>query len=202
MNFGVHFEDIAATKQHNNSSFQNRCIEQGEFSMGTLRKRATMLISQCLSQKGRKTGILLKREDNIKFDSQVIYLVCDASTINNHYAWIILYIMKQKGDRLPSLYSIPSLSSWQASPPLSPWSTSLLKMMTITTMITMPTVMITHYMRAYFNYQALVHGREFSLPGDAGIHVGSYIIIIFYIFLKSLTINRLFGSTDCMDTRS
>jgi len=29
-------------------------------------------------------------------------------------------------------------------------------------------VSIAHYMRAYFNYQALVNGKEFSLPGDAG----------------------------------
>lgn len=29
-------------------------------------------------------------------------------------------------------------------------------------------VSISHYMRAYFNYQALEHGRDFSLPSDAG----------------------------------
>jgi hypothetical protein len=29
-------------------------------------------------------------------------------------------------------------------------------------------VSIAHYMRAYFNYQALVSGRDFQLPGDAG----------------------------------
>lgn len=29
-------------------------------------------------------------------------------------------------------------------------------------------VSIAHYMRAYFNYQALVNGNEFELPGDAG----------------------------------
>lgn len=29
-------------------------------------------------------------------------------------------------------------------------------------------VSIAHYMRAYFNYQALVKGRGFSLPSDAG----------------------------------
>lgn len=29
-------------------------------------------------------------------------------------------------------------------------------------------VSIAHYMRAYFNYQALVNGRNFQLPGDAG----------------------------------
>lgn len=29
-------------------------------------------------------------------------------------------------------------------------------------------VSIAHYMRAYFNYQALVSGRDFALPGDAG----------------------------------
>ena len=28
-------------------------------------------------------------------------------------------------------------------------------------------VSIAHYMRAYFNYQALVLGNEFSLPADA-----------------------------------
>mmetsp|Transcript_21229 Transcript_21229/g.44116 ORF Transcript_21229/g.44116 Transcript_21229/m.44116 type:complete len:602 (+) Transcript_21229:281-2086(+) len=29
-------------------------------------------------------------------------------------------------------------------------------------------VSIAHYMRAYFNYQALTHGSDFSLPGDVG----------------------------------
>ena len=29
-------------------------------------------------------------------------------------------------------------------------------------------VWIAHYMRAYFNYQALENGKEFQLPGDAG----------------------------------
>lgn len=29
-------------------------------------------------------------------------------------------------------------------------------------------VSIAHYMRAYFNYQALVHGEDFELPSDAG----------------------------------
>jgi hypothetical protein len=29
-------------------------------------------------------------------------------------------------------------------------------------------VSIAHYMRAYFNYQALLNGRDFELPGDAG----------------------------------
>jgi hypothetical protein len=29
-------------------------------------------------------------------------------------------------------------------------------------------VSIAHYMRAYFNYQALVYGEEFELPGDVG----------------------------------
>jgi hypothetical protein len=29
-------------------------------------------------------------------------------------------------------------------------------------------VSIAHYMRAYFNHQALVKGRDFQLPGDAG----------------------------------
>lgn len=29
-------------------------------------------------------------------------------------------------------------------------------------------VSIAHYMRSYFNYQALVNGRNFELPGDAG----------------------------------
>ena len=29
-------------------------------------------------------------------------------------------------------------------------------------------VSIAHYMRAYFNYQALTHGNDFSLPGDVG----------------------------------
>ena len=28
-------------------------------------------------------------------------------------------------------------------------------------------VSIAHYMRAYFNYQALVYGKEFTLPDDA-----------------------------------
>ena len=29
-------------------------------------------------------------------------------------------------------------------------------------------VSISHYMRAYFNYQALAHGDDFNLPDDAG----------------------------------
>jgi hypothetical protein len=29
-------------------------------------------------------------------------------------------------------------------------------------------VSIAHYMRSYFNYQAMVHGQDFQLPGDAG----------------------------------
>ena len=29
-------------------------------------------------------------------------------------------------------------------------------------------VSVAHYMRAYFNYQALTHGADFSLPGDVG----------------------------------
>ncbi len=29
-------------------------------------------------------------------------------------------------------------------------------------------VSIAHYMRAYFNYQALLHGEDFELPGDVG----------------------------------
>ena len=29
-------------------------------------------------------------------------------------------------------------------------------------------VSIAHYMRAYFNRQALTHGNDFSLPGDVG----------------------------------
>ena len=29
-------------------------------------------------------------------------------------------------------------------------------------------VSIAHYMRAYFNYQALVRGEDFALPGDVG----------------------------------
>lgn len=29
-------------------------------------------------------------------------------------------------------------------------------------------VSIGHYMRAYFNYQALTHGDDFDLPGDVG----------------------------------
>ena len=29
-------------------------------------------------------------------------------------------------------------------------------------------VSIAHYMRAYFNHQALVNGQEFALPSDAG----------------------------------
>ena len=29
-------------------------------------------------------------------------------------------------------------------------------------------VSIAHYMRAYFNYQAIVLGNQFELPGDAG----------------------------------
>lgn len=29
-------------------------------------------------------------------------------------------------------------------------------------------VSIAHYMRAYFNHQALVYGQDFELPGDVG----------------------------------
>jgi len=29
-------------------------------------------------------------------------------------------------------------------------------------------VSIAHYMRAYFNYQALLRGEDFELPGDVG----------------------------------
>ena len=29
-------------------------------------------------------------------------------------------------------------------------------------------VSIAHYMRAYFNYEALTHGEDFALPGDVG----------------------------------
>jgi hypothetical protein len=29
-------------------------------------------------------------------------------------------------------------------------------------------VSIAHFMRAYFNYQAITNGKDFSLPGDAG----------------------------------
>jgi hypothetical protein len=29
-------------------------------------------------------------------------------------------------------------------------------------------VSIAHYMRAYFNYQALTYGNDFMLPGDVG----------------------------------
>ena len=29
-------------------------------------------------------------------------------------------------------------------------------------------VSIAHYMRSYFNYQALLNGQDFELPGDAG----------------------------------
>jgi hypothetical protein len=30
-------------------------------------------------------------------------------------------------------------------------------------------VSIAHYMRAYFNYQALIQGRDFQLPSDASL---------------------------------
>ena len=36
-------------------------------------------------------------------------------------------------------------------------------------------VSIAHYMRAYFNQQALIHGNNFHLPGDVGfLNVSSY----------------------------
>lgn len=36
-------------------------------------------------------------------------------------------------------------------------------------------VSIAHYMRTYFNYQALVHGNDFTLPGDVGfLNVSSF----------------------------
>ena len=39
-------------------------------------------------------------------------------------------------------------------------------------------VSIAHYMRAYFNYQALTHGNDFSLPGDVGFLNVSLLIIV------------------------
>ena len=40
-------------------------------------------------------------------------------------------------------------------------------------------VSIAHFMRAYFNQQALVKGNEFELPGDAGYLNVSLLFILF-----------------------
>ena len=42
-------------------------------------------------------------------------------------------------------------------------------------------VSIAHYMRAYFNYQALTHGNEFSLPGDVGYLNVRFVVVVFKI---------------------
>jgi hypothetical protein len=56
-------------------------------------------------------------------------------------------------------------------------------------------VSIAHYMRTYFNYQALVHGNDFTLPGDVGFlnvsfRLYSFVLEVFslfiYIFLSYL----------------
>lgn len=42
-------------------------------------------------------------------------------------------------------------------------------------------VSIAHYMRAYFNYQALTHGNDFRLPGDVGFLNVSETCTIYFI---------------------
>ena len=45
-------------------------------------------------------------------------------------------------------------------------------------------VSIAHYMRAYFNYQALIHGQDFVLPGDVGFLNVSF--ITHWVFCKAM----------------
>ena len=42
-------------------------------------------------------------------------------------------------------------------------------------------VSIAHYMRTYFNYQALVHGNDFTLPGDVGFLNVSFGFFVCYM---------------------
>ena len=44
-------------------------------------------------------------------------------------------------------------------------------------------VSIAHYMRAYFNYQALTHGNDFSLPGDVGFLNVSFTYCFYYLLI-------------------
>ena len=44
-------------------------------------------------------------------------------------------------------------------------------------------VSIAHYMRAYFNYQALTHGNDFSLPGDVGFLNVSLPVVAFFFLI-------------------
>lgn len=44
-------------------------------------------------------------------------------------------------------------------------------------------VSISHFMRAYFNQQALLNGNDFKLPGDAGYLNVSLHVILEYIIL-------------------
>ena len=44
-------------------------------------------------------------------------------------------------------------------------------------------VSIAHYMRAYFNYQALTHGNEFSLPGDVGYLNVRFVCLLFDLYV-------------------
>ena len=56
-------------------------------------------------------------------------------------------------------------------------------------------VSISHYMRAYFNYQALKEGTEFQLPSDAAyleVCVCSFFLRHFYEYRLSARLTRLF----------
>ena len=44
-------------------------------------------------------------------------------------------------------------------------------------------VSIAHYMRAYFNYQALTHGNDFTLPGDVGFLNVSFVCLFVFFLL-------------------
>ena len=53
-------------------------------------------------------------------------------------------------------------------------------------------VSIAHYMRTYFNYQALVHGNDFTLPGDVGFLNVSLFLCYIYIY-SSWMLYSLYG---------
>ena len=64
-------------------------------------------------------------------------------------------------------------------------------------------VSIAHYMRAYFNYRAILHGKDFSLPGDAGyLNVSDASFLIAFIGL-SFSCSRFshdvpYSATQCV----
>ena len=70
-------------------------------------------------------------------------------------------------------------------------------------------VSIAHYMRAYFNHQALVMGKEFSLPGDAGylnvsvaLHCILFYSIVFCYHVHVLLYNSFSPSLSLLSTHS